>query len=167
MSWWRARSFRIFSLKLSVLQECQSPFEHCDIVTSTTHKSLRGPRGGIIFYRKGPKPHKRPGDEIYNFEKDINFAIHPTLQGGPHNNHIAALAAALKQAATPEFKEYMQQVKKNAQALAEGLKKRGCKLVTDGTDNHLMLWDLRPFGVAGGCRLSLMQLKLCELLTGR
>ncbi|KAH9562691.1 hypothetical protein CY35_05G085100 [Sphagnum magellanicum] len=134
---------------LVVAQECQSPFEHCDIVTSTTHKSLRGPRGGIIFYRKGPKPHKRPGDEIYNFEKDINFAIHPTLQGGPHNNHIAALAAALKQAATPEFKEYMQQVKKNAQALAEGLKKRGCKLVTDGTDNHLMLWDLRPFGVAG------------------
>ncbi len=131
------------------VQECDSPFDYCDVVTSTTHKSLRGPRGGMIFYRKGLKPLKRTVDDVHDFEKDINFAVHPTLQGGPHNNHVAALATALKQAASPEYKEYMKQVKKNAQALANGLKRRGCKLVTDGTDNHLILWDLRPFGVTG------------------
>lgn len=135
------------------MQECKSPFGYCDIVTSTTHKSLRGPRGGMIFYRKGLKAQSRPSDGCYSFEKDISFAIHPSLQGGPHNNHIAGLAAALKQAVSPEYKAYIQQVKRNAQALVEGLKKRGCKLVTDGTDNHLMLWDLRPFGVTGGCAL--------------
>ena len=134
---------------LVVAQECQSPFDYCDVITTTTHKSLRGPRGGMVFYRKGLKTPNRPSDGQYNFEKEINFAIHPTLQGGPHNNHIAALAAALKQAASLEYKTYIQQVKKNAQALADGLKKRGCKLVTDGTDNHLMLWDLRPFGITG------------------
>ena len=134
---------------LVVAQECQSPFDYCDVVTTTTHKSLRGPRGGMVFYRKGLKTPNRPVDGQYSFEKEINFAIHPTLQGGPHNNHIAALAASLKQAASLEYKTYIQQVKKNAQALADGLKKRGCKLVTDGTDNHLMLWDLRPFGITG------------------
>ena len=142
---------------LVVAQECQSPFDYCDVITTTTHKSLRGPRGGMVFYRKGLKTPNRPTDGQYNFEKEINFAIHPTLQGGPHNNHIAALAAALKQAASLEYKTYIQQVKKNAQALADGLKKRGCKLVTDGTDNHLMLWDLRPFGITG----SLLE-EVCE-----
>ncbi|GLT69467.1 hypothetical protein SLA2020_416160 [Shorea laevis] len=105
-----------------------SPFDYCDVVTSTTHKSLRGPRGGIIFYRRGPKSRK---------------------QGGPHNNHIAALAIALKQVATPEYKAYMQQVKKNAQALASALLRRQCKLVTGGTDNHLLLWDLTTLGLTG------------------
>lgn len=138
------------------MQECASPFEYCDIVTSTTHKSLRGPRGGIIFYRKGPKQKKRgvllnqgDGSDRYDFEEKINFAVFPALQGGPHNNHIAALAIALKQVATPEYKMYMLQVKKNAQALAAALLKRNCRLVTGGTDNHLLLWDLRNFGLTG------------------
>ncbi|KAJ9561349.1 hypothetical protein OSB04_006509 [Centaurea solstitialis] len=141
---------------LIAAKECASPFEFCDIVTSTTHKSLRGPRGGIIFYRKGPKPRKRgmllnqgDGSDKYDFEEKINFAVCPALQGGPHNNHIAALAIALKQLATPEYKEYMQQVKKNAQALASALLRRNCRLVTGGTDNHLLLWDLRNLGLTG------------------
>ncbi|KAK6136511.1 hypothetical protein DH2020_029747 [Rehmannia glutinosa] len=145
--------------------ECVSPFEYCDVVTSTTHKSLRGPRGGIIFYRKGQKPKKRgmllsQGDcsDRYDFEEKINFAVFPALQGGPHNNHIAALAIALKQVATPEFKTYMQQVKKNAQALASALLRRNCKLVTGGTDNHMLLWDLRNFGLTGMLLLTMMLL---------
>ncbi|KAM4125970.1 hypothetical protein ACB094_01G352600 [Castanea mollissima] len=141
---------------LVAAKECVNPFDYCDIVTSTTHKSLRGPRGGIIFYRKGLKPRKRgmllsQGDESdqYDFEEKINFAVFPSLQGGPHNNHIAALAIALKQVATPEYKAYMQQVKKNTQALASALLRRKCRLVTGGTDNHLILWDLRPLGLTG------------------
>lgn len=141
---------------LILIQECLNPFVYCDIVTSTTHKSLRGPRGGIIFYRKGTKPRKRgihlgQGDESdqYDFEEKINFAVFPSLQGGPHNNHIAALAIAFKQVATPEYKAYMQQVKKNARYLAAALLRRKCRLVTGGTDNHLLLWDLRPLGLTG------------------
>lgn len=130
---------------LVAAQECRSPFDFCDVVTTTTHKSLRGPRGGMVFFRRGPKA---PKDGQYSFEKEINVAVHPTIQGGPHNNHIAALAATMKQVGSVEYKRYIQQVKRNAQSLAEGLKRRGCKLVTDGTDNHLMLWDLRPFGVS-------------------
>ncbi|XP_054788525.1 serine hydroxymethyltransferase 7-like [Prosopis cineraria] len=138
---------------LVAAKEVASPFDYCDVVTSTTHKSLRGPRGGIIFYRKGPKPRKQGlalnhgGDGSYDFEEKINFALYPSLQGGPHNNHIAALALALKQVATPDYKAYMQQVKKNAQALASALLKRKCRLVTDGTDNHLLLWDLTALGL--------------------
>jgi len=138
------------------LQECQSPFDYCDIVTSTTHKSLRGPRGGIIFFRKGKITKKRgfslcqtDESDQYDFEDRINFAVFPSLQGGPHNNHIAALAIALKQVATSEYKAYIQQVKKNAQALASALLRRKCRLVTGGTDNHLILWDLRTFGLTG------------------
>lgn len=89
------------------------------------------------------------GCSLYDFEDKINFAVHPSLQGGPHNNHIAALAIALKQVATPEYKAYIQQVKKNAQALASALLKRKCKLVTGGTDNHLLLWDLTTLGLRG------------------
>ncbi|KAK6915973.1 Serine hydroxymethyltransferase-like domain [Dillenia turbinata] len=150
---------------LIAAKECANPFEYCDIVTSTTHKSLRGPRGGIIFYRKGKKQKKRgmnlnQGDENdqYDFEEKINFAVFPSLQGGPHNNHIAALATALKQVATPEYKAYMQQVKKNAQALASSLLRRNCRLVTGGTDNHLLLWDLRSLGLTG----KLFE-KVCEM----
>ena len=137
------------------LQECRSPFEYCDVVTSTTHKNLRGPRGGIIFFRKGKKLRKRggsfsQGDEgEYDFEDKINFGVFPSMQGGPHNNHIAALAITLKQVATPEYKAYIQQVKKNAQALASALLRRKCRLVTGGTDNHLVLWDLRTLGLTG------------------
>lgn len=138
------------------MQECHSPFDYCDIVTSTTHKSLRGPRGGIVFFRKGRKTRKQgfffgQADESdqYDFEDRINFAVFPSMQGGPHNNHIAALAIALKQVATPEYKAYIQQVKKNARALASALIRRKCRLVTGGTDNHLLLWDLRTFGLTG------------------
>ncbi|KAK6121370.1 hypothetical protein DH2020_044897 [Rehmannia glutinosa] len=141
---------------LIAAKECASPFEYCDIVTSTTHKSLRGPRGGIIFYRRGPKLRKRgmhlnqgDGSDRYDFEEKINFAVFPALQGGPHNNHIAALAIALKQVAAPEYKTYMQQVKKNAQALASALLRRNCRLITGGTDNHMLLWDLRNLGLTG------------------
>ncbi|KAL3635257.1 Serine hydroxymethyltransferase 6 [Castilleja foliolosa] len=141
---------------LIAAKECESPFEYCDIVTSTTHKSLRGPRGGIIFYRRGLKQRKRgmhlnPGDasDRYDFEEKIHFAVFPALQGGPHNNHIAALAIALKQVAAPEYKTYMQQVKKNAQALASALLRRNCRLITGGTDNHMLLWDLRNLGLTG------------------
>ncbi|KAK9270045.1 hypothetical protein L1049_025618 [Liquidambar formosana] len=141
---------------LVAAKECVSPFDDCDIVTSTTHKSLRGPRGGIIFYRKGTEPRKQGmflshGDDNHrcDFEEKINFAVTASLQGGPHNNHIAALAIALKQVATPEYKAYIQQVKKNAQALASALLRRKCRLVTGGTDNHLLLWDLRALGLTG------------------
>ncbi|KAL6179550.1 hypothetical protein ACLB2K_051064 [Fragaria x ananassa] len=141
---------------LIAAKECASPFQYCDIVTSTTHKSLRGPRGGIIFYRKGPKT-RQPGmpqsngdgNNLYDFEEKINFAVFPSLQGGPHNNHIAALAIALKQVASPEYKAYMKQVKKNAQSLANALLRRKCRLVTGGTDNHLLLWDLTALGITG------------------
>ncbi|GLJ24140.1 hypothetical protein SUGI_0460540 [Cryptomeria japonica] len=150
---------------LVAAKECLSPFDYCDIVTSTTHKSLRGPRGGIIFYRKGLKPRKRgsclhQADDSghYEFEERINFAVFPSLQGGPHNNHIAALAVAFKQVATPDYTAYMQQVKRNAQALASALLKRNCKLVTGGTDNHLLLWDLRPLGLTGN-----RYEKVCEM----
>lgn len=143
------------------MQEVASPFDYCDIVTSTTHKSLRGPRGGIIFYRRGTKPRKQGfapnhgDDSNYDFEEKINFALYPSLQGGPHNNHIAALAIAFKQVATPEYKAYMQQVKRNAQALASALLRRSCRLVTGGTDNHLLLWDLTALGLIGNFSISL------------
>ncbi|KAJ0010155.1 hypothetical protein Pint_33117 [Pistacia integerrima] len=89
---------------------------------------------------------------VCDLEDKINSAVFPSLQGGPHNNHIAALAIALKQVASPEYKAYMQQVKKNAQALAFALLRKKCRLVTGGTDNHLLLWDLRPLGLTG-CEL--------------
>jgi glycine hydroxymethyltransferase len=96
---------------------------------------------------------KRPGSfsqgDDYDFEDKINFAVFPSMQGGPHNNHIAALAITLKQVATPEYKAYIQQVKRNAQALASALLRRKCILVTGGTDNHLVLWDLRTLGLTG------------------
>lgn len=128
-----------------------SPFDYADVVTTTTHKSLRGPRGAMIFYRKGVrKTDAKTGAEImYDIEDKINFAVFPGLQGGPHNHTIAGLAVALKQAASPEFKAYQLQVLKNCQAMAGELKKRGYKLVTDGTDNHLVLVDVRPKGVDG------------------
>ena len=98
----------------------------------------------------------------YDFEDKINFAVFPSLQGGPHNNHIAALAITLKQIATPDYRAYIQQVKKNAQALASALLRRKCRLVTGGTDNHLVLWDLRTFGLTG-IVLSLNCQKSCSL----
>ncbi|KAF2288918.1 hypothetical protein GH714_022787 [Hevea brasiliensis] len=112
---------------LVAAQEAANPFEYCDIVTTTTHKSLRGPRAGMIFYRKGPKPAKKgqPEDAVYDFEDKINFAVFPSLQGGPHNHQIGALAVALKQAMTPGFKVYAKQVKANAVALGNYLMSKG------------------------------------------
>jgi glycine hydroxymethyltransferase len=113
-----------------------SPVPHADVVTSTTHKTLRGPRGGMILCKKSHR-------------KAINAAVFPGLQGGPHNHTTAAIAVALKEAATPEFASYAQQIVKNAQALAEALLARGYALVSGGTDNHLLLIDLANKGVPG------------------
>lgn len=135
---------------LVIAKECANPFEYCDVVTSTTHKTLRGPRSGLIFFRKGKRSKfGKPTEEDYNLEEPINFAVFPSCQGGPHENVIAGVAVALKEASTPEFKEYATQVKKNAAKLAEELTKRGYELVTGGTDNHLVLWDLRKQEVTG------------------
>jgi len=120
-----------------------SPFEHSDIVTTTTHKSLRGPRGAMIFFRKGTKKVEKGKDVLYDYEEKINFSVFPGHQGGPHNHTIAALAVALKQASTPAFKEYQRQVIANNKQFAASLLKLGYKLVSGGTDNHLLLVDLR------------------------
>ena len=125
--------------------EAVSPFQYADIVTSTTHKSLRGPRSGIIFFRRG----KNKNGEDYDYENAINQAVFPALQGGPHNHTIAALSVALLQASTPEFKLYAAQVKKNAAALAKRLVELGHTLISGGTENHLILLDLRPKGLTG------------------
>jgi glycine hydroxymethyltransferase len=113
-----------------------SPIPHADIVTSTTHKSLRGPRGGIILM----KP---------EHEKAINSAIFPGLQGGPLMHVIAAKATAFQEALSPEFKAYQQQVVKNAAALAQTLVARGLRIVSGGTQSHVMLVDLRAKGMTG------------------
>lgn len=128
-----------------------SPFEYADVVTTTTHKSLRGPRGAMIFFRKGvrstdPKTGKQV---LYDLEGPINFSVFPGHQGGPHNHTITALAVALKQAATPEFRAYQEQVVKNAKALENEFKALGYKLVADGTDSHMVLLDLRPQSLDG------------------
>jgi len=119
-----------------------SPFEHCDIVTTTTHKSLRGPRAGMIFFKYS--------DKYPDIKDRIDMAVFPGLQGGPHNHQIGALATQLLEVATPEFTEYSKKVCSNAKALASALKAKGHKLASDGTDNHLVLWDLRPHGLTGG-----------------
>merc|ERR1740138_1080097 len=119
-----------------------SPFEHCDVVTTTTHKSLRGPRSGMIFFRYS--------EQYPDIKERIDMAVFPGLQGGPHNHQIGALAAQLLEVATPDFKQYAKDVVANAQALADALKEKGHKLASDGTDNHLVLWDLRPHGLSGG-----------------
>ena len=113
-----------------------SPFPHCDFVTTTTHKTLRGPRGGMIMCKA-------------EYAKLIDKSIFPGIQGGPLMHAIAAKAVAFKEALTPEFKSYQEQVARNARCLADGLVKRGYNLVSGGTDNHLMLVDLRNKGITG------------------
>jgi len=113
-----------------------SPFPYADVVTSTTHKTLRGPRSGLIFGR-------------VELMTRINNAVFPALQGGPHNHQIAAVAVALKEAATPEFKVYSKNVISNAHTLATELVAKGHTLTTGGTENHLLLWDVRPLGLTG------------------
>merc|ERR1719379_3221590 len=127
-----------------------SPFDYADVVTTTTHKSLRGPRAAMIFYRKGQRGVDKKGNKImWDLEEKINAAVFPGLQGGPHNHTITALSVALKQAQTAEFKSYQEQVLKNAKALAGKLSREGLSMVSGGTDNHLMLVDLSPKGVNG------------------
>merc|ERR1711957_530289 len=120
----------------------EAPFEYCDVVTTTTHKSLRGPRAGMIFFKYG-------NDKFPDIKERIDMAVFPALQGGPHNHQIGALATQLLEVATPEFTEYSKKVCSNAKALASALKAKGHKLASDGTDNHLVLWDLRPLGLTG------------------
>lgn len=124
---------------LVATQEAANPFDFADVVTTTTHKSLRGPRAGMIFFKKDAR----------EFERKINNAVFPALQGGPHEHQIAGIATQLKEVMTPEFKKYIQQVKANAKALAATLVGHGYTMATGGTDNHLVLWDLRPTGVTG------------------
>ncbi|MET4579430.1 serine hydroxymethyltransferase [Ottowia thiooxydans] len=113
-----------------------NPVPHADIVTSTTHKSLRGPRSGFILMKA-------------EHEKAINSAVFPGLQGGPLMHIIAAKAIAFKEALSPEFKQYAIQVRKNAQVIAETLTQRGLRIVSGGTESHVMLVDLRPKGITG------------------
>lgn len=127
-----------------------SPFEYADVVTTTTHKTLRGPRGGLIFFRKGVQSVAKDGKEIlYDLESKINASVFPALQGGPHNHTIAAISVALKDAQSQDFKNYQTQVVKNSQALASELQRLGYTLVSGGTDNHLLLVDLRPHNIDG------------------
>ncbi len=113
-----------------------NPVPYCDFVTTTTHKTLRGPRGGLILMKE-------------KYAKDINKAVFPGTQGGPLMHTIAAKAVCFGEAMKPEFKEYAAQIVKNCKALADGLVKRGNKLVSGGTDNHVLLMDLRGTGVTG------------------
>jgi glycine hydroxymethyltransferase len=127
-----------------------SCFPHVDVVTTTTHKSLRGPRGAMIFYRQGVKGTDKKGNEIkYDFADKINSAVFPGLQGGPHNHTITALAVALKEAASPQFHHYQHQVLKNAKQMEKTLLSLGYNIVSGGTDNHLLLVDLRNQGING------------------
>lgn len=113
-----------------------SPFPYADVVTTTTHKTLRGPRGAMIFCKE-------------KYAKAIDSAVFPGAQGGPHNHTTAAIAVAMKEALDPSFKEYAKQIVKNAAALAEALIAKGFNLVTGGTDNHLMLIDLSNKNIMG------------------
>jgi glycine hydroxymethyltransferase len=120
-----------------------NPFLYADVVTTTTHKTLRGPRGALIFYKKALK-------------ERIDFAVFPSLQGGPHNNTIAAIATALKQVATDEYKAYATQVIRNAQTLAYHLQVvegggAGVPVATGGTDNHIVLMNVAAAGVSAAC----------------
>ncbi|NMA08943.1 MAG: serine hydroxymethyltransferase [Clostridiales bacterium] len=114
----------------------QNPIPYADVVTTTTHKTLRGPRGGMILCRE-------------ELAKQIDKAVFPGIQGGPLMHIIAAKAVCFGEALKPEFKNYQAQIKKNAAVLADGLMEKGFRLVTDGTDNHLMLVDLRNFNISG------------------
>lgn len=130
---------------LVATQEANNPFEYCDIITTTTHKTLRGPRSGIIFYKK-------------QFENNINESVFPGVQGGPHNNKIAALCHQLHEVVTPEFKNYIINVKKNAKTLSNTLIQLGYNISSNGTDNHIVLVNLKNKGITG----SKVE-KICEL----
>merc|ERR1712106_1271185 len=117
---------------------------------TTTHKSLRGPRGAMIFFRKGVRSVNKKGQDVpYDLEGPINQAVFPGHQGGPHNHTISALATWVKQANTPEFVTYQKQVLVNNQAFGKAMVERGYALVSGGTDDHLLLVDLKPAGIDG------------------
>lgn len=130
--------------------EMNNPFTYCDIVTTTTHKTLRGPRSGMIFVNR---------IKCEQNVKKINDAVFPGLQGGPHNHQIAAVAVQLLEVSKPSFKRYVQEVKFNAKTLASHLLAKGFVLSTGGTDNHLLLVNLRNFGISG----SKME-RVCEMV---
>eukprot|EP00919_Chromeraceae_sp_WS-2016_P008149 GHVR01019297.1.p1 GENE.GHVR01019297.1~~GHVR01019297.1.p1 ORF type:complete len:444 (+),score=97.84 GHVR01019297.1:25-1356(+) len=117
-----------------------SPFPHADLVTSTSHKTLRGPRSGLIFYNKRRQP---------SIETRVNAAVFPSLQGGPHNHQIAALAVQLKEVTSSEFRHYSECVVANAITLSTSLMSYGYTIVTNGTDTHVILWDLRTHKLTG------------------
>lgn len=131
-----------------------SPFDYADVVTTTTHKSLRGPRGAMIFFRKGVRGQTKKGvDIMYDLEEKINFAVFPGAQGGPHNHTISALATALHQCGTEEYRDYQKQVLTNNFRFAEVLMKMGYSLVSGGTDNHLVLVDVKKSRGIDGARV--------------
>jgi glycine hydroxymethyltransferase len=113
-----------------------SPFEYCDVVTTTTHKTLRGPRSGMIFYK-----------QIY--KEKINFSVFPMLQGGPHQHQIAGIASQLLEVQTPEYLEYIKQVKLNSHALVKYFVDNNYNLSTNGTDNHIILINLKNKNITG------------------
>jgi glycine hydroxymethyltransferase len=123
-----------------------SPFLYADVVTTTTHKTLRGPRGALIFANRNSKIAAKNKIDI---AVAIDKAVFPGLQGGPHDNQTAAIAVALGEALKPSFKKHGRQIVKNAQILAQELKKLGLSIVSGGTDNHLMLIDLTSLGISG------------------
>lgn len=128
------------------------PLEHCHIVTSTTHKTLRGPRGGVIMMRhnfENPFGIKWNNGNLRSMGSLLDAAVFPGIQGGPLEHVIAAKAVAFGEALSNEYKIYMQQVQKNASVMAHEFVKRGYKIISDGTDNHCMLIDLRSKGVTG------------------
>ena len=124
-----------------------SPFPHADVVTTTTHKTLRGPRGALIFSRNDKMVKVK--DKEISISRLIDKTVFPGLQGGPHDNQTAGIAVALGEAMKPSFKKYGHQIVKNAHALARELQKSGLMLVSGGTDNHLMLIDLTNLGISG------------------
>ncbi len=127
-----------------------SPVGIADVIMTTTHKTLRGPRGALILCNGNPSnPLKKAERTPENLPTLIDRAIIPGLQGGPHNHQTAAIAVALREAATPQFKDYGQQIVKNAKTLAAGLSAKGYDLVTGGTDNHLLLIDLTNKQISG------------------
>jgi glycine hydroxymethyltransferase len=127
-----------------------SPFPYADVVTTTVHKTLRGPRSALIFSRRDKTQKNAKGDQV-SFSDLIDKAIFPGLQGGPHMNQIAAVAVALKEADSPVFKKYAKQVIKNAKVLSDELKKLGWKIISGGTDSHLILVDtfMNGAGISG------------------
>jgi len=128
--------------------EYPTPFEYADIVTTTTHKTLRGPRSALIFSRKD---RKSGNGQPLDLDKKIDKAVFPGMQGGPHENQIAAVAVALKEAAAPTFKKYARQIIANAKVLADELAKLGWRIVSGGTDSHLVLVDtwMEGKGISG------------------